>query len=77
MIDTVEFSQGEDTEEESRIQVTLKEVRFASVKLIDLGEKLNPSRNEVQTEDKKPTGIKQGVLKSVLYKGGEAINVIN
>lgn len=63
VIESLDFSQGADSEDFSDVTITLKEMRFARVQVIDFDETLFANRNQVQSQEKTETGKVQGKQK--------------
>lgn len=73
MIETIEFSQDEDTEFMSSISVTLKEMRFAQVGITSYKNNLNANRNELQSKGTDDTGKIRGSRNSFLFDATTAV----
>lgn len=74
LIETVEFTQNEETEFETEISVTLKEIRFAQVGVISYKDNLEASRNELQSKETVDTGKIQGSRNSFLFDASTALS---
>jgi hypothetical protein len=70
LIQSLSFSQDEETDQWSEITVTLKEVKFSNVKVTEFNEDLIPVRSDVQSAEAQDNGIvsgKTGELISSLF----------
>lgn len=74
LIETLEFTQDEETEFMTDISVTLKEVRFAQVGVISYKDDLNASRNELQSKAVNDTGKIKGNRNSFLFDATTALS---
>lgn len=60
MIESVRFMQGEDTEYWSEVSISLKEIRFANLKITNFNENLFAPRVEMQASEEQDSGIING-----------------
>lgn len=72
-LETVEFSQDEETETITNISVTLKEARFAEVTFTSFERQITAPRNQIQKETTKSTGKVRGERNSLLFDISSAV----
>lgn len=74
MIRSLEFTQEEDSEYISNISITLKEVRFAQIGVIDYSDNLEAIRNELQSKETNDSGKIKGTRNSFLFDATSAVS---
>lgn len=72
-ITNIGFSQDPESNQISNITVTLKELRFATIKTTDYSGYVNTPRSELQNEEVTDIGKIQGRTESFLFSASEAL----
>jgi hypothetical protein len=73
LIESIEFTQGDLTDEESEVTITLKEARFSEIKTVTYDQNLFENRNQMQSQEESDTGQIKGVRNSFLFDAASAL----
>lgn len=77
LIETIDITQGAESQDWSEVTVTLKQVRFADVQTTDFDETLFPVRENAQSDPEQDIGNVRGERNSFLFEGARAGGIID